>query len=613
MKTKKILSILLALTLVIATACTAYADAFDDVSEESHPWAIEAIEDMADKGLIKGYSDGTFKPDNEVSKLEALSLTARILGVQDEENELLLNAAIEKYSEIVDNYDLNFGSNEVCYLLMKNVLKVEELGEYLDKSNVSKGMKRYEIAVLLTKALDADEEVSKNLITTLDFEDADDIPSYAKKYVEYVTNNEIMSGTGDNNFSPDAPVTRAQIAILMNKLLGMTGYSFESGIVAEYDNSSRIVRIKSGEDTIKYTVNQNVILRFEGTDITVNDIAGGYDAVVTLKDDTLYAIDFVTPLIDKEINGVVVSVSTGSKNSLTLYPVNDNDVEINSTIKETYPINSNVVVSYNDSASSLKDVKTGSFVSIIVKKGEITAVKAYDKTKVESGRVVGVEITPVCKLSVELTNGKVVSYVVGDTVDVSRNGSKATAAEVVSGDSVSVTTTYNRITKIVASGKKQAKAGIIQEVIISASPKITIKTTDGNITYNITNSCVLDMPGLTSPTFYDLRVGIAVELTLEGDTVTKLSANVSEGVTQISGVVSSVNTSYNVIQVNYVDATTGIAVTEPVFVKAKAAIVDILTGNTIKLNAINTGAKITAFGLRTNGVFEATTINVTNN
>ncbi len=613
MKTKKILALIVAMMMVLSVSAVAYADAFKDVDEESHPWAIDAIEEMAEKGLIKGYSDGTFKPDNVISKLEALSLTARILGVQEPENELILNAAIDKYSETVDTYDLNFGSDEVCYLLMKDVLSVDELGEYLDAGNVSKGMKRYEIAVLLTKALDADDEVSKNLITTLEFDDADDIPSYAKKYVEYVTNNEIMSGTGNNNFSPEAPVTRAQIAILMNKLLDITGYSFKSGIVAEYDNSSRTIRIKSDDETIKYKVDQDVILRFEGTEITVNDIAGGYDAVITLKDDSLYAIDFVTPLIDKEVNGVVVSVSTGSKNSITIYPVNDYDVDVNSTIKETYPLSANVVVSYNDSSSSLKDVKSGSFVGLVVKKGEAVAVKAYDKTRTESGRVVGVEITPVCRISVELANGTVESYIVSNNVEVSRNGAKATAAEVVSGDSVSITTTYNRITKIVASGKKQEKAGLIHEVIISATPKITIKSTEGINTYHITNSCVLDLPGVTSPTFYDLRVGVAVELTLEGDTVTKLTANVSEGVTQVSGVVSSVNTSYSVIQVNYVDPTTGISVTEPVFVKSKAAIVDILTGNSIKLNAIKTGAKVTAFGLRTNGVFEATTINVTNN
>jgi len=586
---------------------------FEDVSRASHSWAIEAIESMAEMGLIKGYSDGTFKPDKTVSKLEALSLVARVLGVQDKANEPIIEKAVEMYGETVDQYELNFGSNEVCYLLIKNIITLEELGDYIDKSNVSVGMKRYEVAVLLTKALDANSEVSKNLATNLTFADANDIPAYAKKYVEYITTSGMMSGVGDNRFSPNTDVTRAQAAILMKKLLEMTNYTFKNGVVAEYDNSSRIIRIKAEDEILKYTVNANVKLRFEGTDITVNDISGGHEAVITFKDNGLYAIDFIAPLVDKEVKGVISSTSTGKKPSVSFFVIGEDDVEVNSNNKETYPISSEIVVSYNDEPSSLQALKSGTFVNIVVSQGEITAIRAYDKTNTVSGRVTGIELTPVCRMTVELADGSEVSYIVSSDVEVSKNGSKKTAADVVSGDSVSITTTYERITKIVASSKQQTKSGIIHEVIISATPKIVVKTTDGNITYNITNNCLLDLPGITSPTFFDLRVGVAVDLTVEGDTVVKLSSNISEGVTQVTGVVSSVNASYGVIQVTFVDAATGISVTEPVFVKAKATIIDILTGSSLKLNAIKTGAKITAFGMRNSGVFEATTVNVTNN
>ena len=38
-----------------------------------------------------------------------------------------------------------------------------------------------------------------------------------------------------------------------------------------------------------------------------------------------------------------------------------------------------------------------------------------------------------------------------------------------------------------------------------------------------------------------------------------------------------------------------------------------MTGASVKLANIKTGYRITAFGMRNNGVFEATTVNVTNN
>ena len=65
---------------------------------------------------------------------------------------------------------------------------------------------------------------------------------------------------------------------------------------------------------------------------------------------------------------------------------------------------------------------------------------------------------------------------------------------------------------------------------------------------------------------------------------------------------------------NVVEAAGGrnVSVIEPVFVKSKATIIDILTGSTMKLASVKEGSKITAFGIRTGGIFEATTINVSN-
>ncbi len=613
MKKIKFLSVVMAILLVMSIPTFVGANTFSDVTSASHSWAIDAINTMAELGIITGYPDGTFKPDNTVTKLESLLLTARILGVNSPENEAILDAAVEMYGEIVDSFELNYGSNEVCYLLIKNVIKEDELVDYIGKSNVSSGMKRYEIAILLTKALDADSEVSKNLITSLEFDDADEIPAYAKKYVEFVTANGMMNGVGNNKFSPNTDVTRAQVALLMDKLRVETDYTYFAGQVAEMDNASRVIRVKNDNESMKYIVGATVMLRFEGAAITVNDIATGYDAILTLKGDTLYAIDFITPLVDKEVNGVVTSKSTGSKSTISIYVVEDDDVTLSTDVKESYPLSADVAISYNDAAATIADIPTGAFVNISVKKGEASTIRAYDKTKTLSGRITNVAISPLCKVDIELTDGTTKTYLLSSDVEVTKNGKKATAADIVSGDSASVTTTYERITKIIATSKTQEKSGVIHEVIISASPRITLKTDDGEITYPITNNCTLVMSGKTDPTFYDLRVGVAATVTLEGETVVKLTTDVSEGTTQISGTVTSVNTSYSVIQINYIDVASGISYTEPVFIKTKATIIDVLTGNTLKLSAVKEGAKITAFGVRNSGIFEATTVNVTNN
>ena len=52
---------------------------------------------MSDAGYIKGYEDGTYRPDNEVTRQEALSLFARVMGATNEMNEKILEIAHEKY------------------------------------------------------------------------------------------------------------------------------------------------------------------------------------------------------------------------------------------------------------------------------------------------------------------------------------------------------------------------------------------------------------------------------------------------------------------------------------------------------------------------------------
>lgn len=49
---------------------------FKDVPEEH--WAYEAIEDLAKKGIINGYKDGTFKPEQPITRAEMATIISRL-------------------------------------------------------------------------------------------------------------------------------------------------------------------------------------------------------------------------------------------------------------------------------------------------------------------------------------------------------------------------------------------------------------------------------------------------------------------------------------------------------------------------------------------------------
>ena len=130
---KKAVAAIAAATMTLTIGLTSFASVFPDVTKETYPWAIDAIESMAENGIILGYDDGTFNPTKTVSKLESLVLISRILGFSDENNESLVTSGIDSYGAEIDKYNLNYGHDEIAFLLMKGVITIDELDEYFDQ------------------------------------------------------------------------------------------------------------------------------------------------------------------------------------------------------------------------------------------------------------------------------------------------------------------------------------------------------------------------------------------------------------------------------------------------------------------------------------------------
>ena len=73
---KRTLKVLLALLFGIVITVPAFA--YPDV--DSTHWAAKQIEELTEKGVIVGYPDGTFKPDENVSRAEFASMAIKALG-----------------------------------------------------------------------------------------------------------------------------------------------------------------------------------------------------------------------------------------------------------------------------------------------------------------------------------------------------------------------------------------------------------------------------------------------------------------------------------------------------------------------------------------------------
>lgn len=74
---RKILSLVLALSMVLGMFSFAFAAELSDIDGEYYEAAVEALVEL---GVVNGYGDGTFKPNNEVSRAEMAKMLVIALG-----------------------------------------------------------------------------------------------------------------------------------------------------------------------------------------------------------------------------------------------------------------------------------------------------------------------------------------------------------------------------------------------------------------------------------------------------------------------------------------------------------------------------------------------------
>ncbi|KJD46306.1 S-layer homology domain-containing protein [Paenibacillus terrae] len=93
LKKKWLITPLVAVALFFSQSAFA-ANTFTDVNGTKYEWAAESIRSMVDKGVVKGYADGTFKPGKTITKAEFVNMFHKLFPE--------INHSSGKASEFVD-------------------------------------------------------------------------------------------------------------------------------------------------------------------------------------------------------------------------------------------------------------------------------------------------------------------------------------------------------------------------------------------------------------------------------------------------------------------------------------------------------------------------------
>ncbi|MHA0855712.1 S-layer homology domain-containing protein [Paenibacillus sp. CMAA1364] len=121
-----------------------------DISDH---WAVKAIEALMQVGVINGYSDATFKPDQTISREEMAVIMSRILNLQNIKQDGKMT-----FTDIDDSY----AKEEIATAAKAGILN----GTAKDKFNPTGTSTRAEALTVIMNILNLNQQI-RELLDTL--------------------------------------------------------------------------------------------------------------------------------------------------------------------------------------------------------------------------------------------------------------------------------------------------------------------------------------------------------------------------------------------------------------------------------------------------------------
>lgn len=181
------------------------AQVFADV--QASYWASDAINELSSLGYVSGYPDGTFGPDNKITRAEFISIISRALKLP------AYSPAAPGFSDVASG-DWFYGSVESA--LFAGLVK-----GYGSNFQPNAPITREEVATVLVNALGKADEAKSKMNDKTGLTDDASIAAWARGFVVVASQDGLIKGYPDGSFAPKRDATRAEACVMISKLLAL--------------------------------------------------------------------------------------------------------------------------------------------------------------------------------------------------------------------------------------------------------------------------------------------------------------------------------------------------------------------------------------------------------
>jgi hypothetical protein len=548
-------------------------------------WAQKSIEKMGYMGILSGTGNGYFQPKNNVTHAEAIAMVLKLTGHQAEAD--AINVEPNFFKGKSDKWSYGY----LQLALDKGIIIPKEDGSFNPKTPA----KRHEIAKYVVRALGESKLALDNMKTKLNYTDASSIPAGSVGYVYAITKLGIMQGN-KNEFQPNKPITRAELAIILDKAegnnngSGSTSNSLEGKFV-EFDIDDLEITLKVNNEAVSYDVNENALVYKNSKYYRISSLVAGdiirlvldkqkevifiefiksgtvepdenklsiekmsysslpeviQDKVDELKDEENFAafeydedIYLIATRGEKPTGGYAIDIEEVYKQI-----VDTDEYNLKAVVEITNPSSSIVTQSITHPYSIVKldyfdDINKVNFVDSSDKLIEATTIKTINEEEVISGTVYSLDLSDE-EITLAISTNVRRTYEIPDAAKITLNGVNADLSDLEVGMTVKITKANDVVITVAATSLEEVISGTVYSLDLSDEEVTLTISTNVHRTYVIPDAAVITLDGV-HVNLSDVKVGMAAKITKINGEITKLVVTTTDEV--INGSIYSLDVS----------------------------------------------------------------------
>ncbi len=191
---KRMIATGLAVSITLGSVQTLKVFASSDISDNY--FAKAQIDKFISEGIIKGYPDGTFKPNNSITRAEFVKIINKAFG--------FTKVGTKSFKDIKEDA---WYTNDIKIAVEKGYINGFEDNTFRPNEEITREQMAKILGVILNISGDG----------KTDFLDDSKIAPWAKKYVDGLADAKLISGYPDKTFNPKGNATRGEsVSVISN-------------------------------------------------------------------------------------------------------------------------------------------------------------------------------------------------------------------------------------------------------------------------------------------------------------------------------------------------------------------------------------------------------------